>query len=60
MFESESDGCSVVSTLCNRMNRSPLGSSVHGIFQARKLEWEPLPSPGDVPDSGIEAGSPAL
>ena len=26
-------------TLCNPMNCSPPGSSVHGIFQARVLEW---------------------
>ena len=26
-------------TLCNYMNCSPPGSSVHGIFQARILEW---------------------
>ena len=26
-------------TLCNHMNCSPPGSSVHGIFQARILEW---------------------
>ena len=26
-------------TLCNSMNCSPPGSSVHGIFQARILEW---------------------
>ena len=25
--------------LCHPMNRSPLSSSVHGIFQARILEW---------------------
>ena len=25
--------------LCNPMDCSPLGSSVHGIFQARVLEW---------------------
>ena len=33
--------CSVVQlcpTLCNPMDRSPPGSSVHGIFQARTLE----------------------
>ena len=36
------------------------GSSVHGIFQARILEWLPFPSPGDLPDPGIEPGSPAL
>ena len=26
-------------TLCSPMDRSPPGSSVHGIFQARILEW---------------------
>ena len=26
-------------TLFNPMDCSPLGSSVHGILQARKLEW---------------------
>ena len=25
--------------LCDPMDRSPPGSSVHGIFQARTLEW---------------------
>jgi len=29
------------------MDCSPPGSSVHGIFQARILEWVPLPSPTD-------------
>ena len=27
------------------MDCSPPGSSVHGIFRARVLEWGPLPSP---------------
>ena len=31
--------CSIVSTLCDAMDCSPLGSSVHGIFRARVLEW---------------------
>ena len=31
--------CSVVSTLCDPMDCSLPGSSVHGIFQARILEW---------------------
>jgi len=31
------------------------GSSVHGILQARILEWVAMPSPpGDLSDSGIE------
>ena len=36
------------------------GSSVHRISQARILEWVAVPSPGDLPDPGIEPGSPAL
>ena len=35
------------------------GSSVHGMPQARKLEWV-FPSPGDLPDPGIKPGAPAL
>ena len=36
------------------------GSSVHGILQARVLEWSPFPSPGNLPAPGIEPVSPAL
>ena len=36
------------------------GSSIHGIFQAKVLGGFPFPSPGDLPDPGIEPGSPAL
>ena len=32
-------------TLCNPMDCSPPGSSVHGILQARTLEWVSFPSP---------------
>ena len=39
---------------------NPLGSSVHGISQARILEWLPFPSPGDLPNLGIELTSPVL
>ena len=31
-------------TLCNPMECGPPGSSVHGIFQARMLEWIAMPS----------------
>ena len=31
-------------TLCNPMDCSPPGSSVHGILQARILEWVAMPS----------------
>ena len=47
-------------TLCNHMDYNPPGSFVHGILQARILEWEPFPSPGYLPNPGIELGFPAL
>jgi len=31
-----------------------------GIFQATILEWVAFPSPGDIPDPGIEPISPTL
>ena len=31
-------------TLCNPVDCSPPGSSVHGILQARILEWVAMPS----------------
>ena len=39
-------------TLCDPVDFNPLGSSVHGIFQARILEWVPFPLPGNLPDRG--------
>ena len=48
------------STLCDPMNCSPPGSSVHGILQARILEWVAIPSSGDLPDPGIKPRSPTL
>ena len=53
--------CSVATScpnLCDPIDCSPSRSSVHRIFQARILEWVPFPSPGDLPDSGIEPASP--
>ncbi|KAI4548704.1 hypothetical protein MG293_001034 [Ovis ammon polii] len=45
-------------TLCDPMDCSLPGSSVHGIFQY----WSGLsfPSPGDLPNPRIEPRSPAL
>ena len=40
-------------TVCDPMDYSPSGFSVHGILYARILEWMPCPPPGDLPDSGI-------
>ena len=50
-------------TLCNPMDCNTPGSPVRGILQARILEWVAMPSPGDLPDPGIELASlmsPAL
>ena len=45
-------------TLCNPLGCSPPGYLVHGIFQARILEWVAIPSPGDLPDPGVKPVSP--
>ena len=47
-------------TLCDPTDCSLLGFSVHGISQARHWSRLPFPSPGDLLNPGIEAGSPAL
>ena len=47
-------------TLCYPVDYSLTGSSIRGILQARILEWVTVPSPRDLPDPGIEPGSPAL
>ena len=46
-------------TLCDPMVCSPPGSSVHGESPAR-ITGVPFPSPGDLPNPGIESRSPAL
>ena len=43
--KSESEGAQLCPTLSDPMDCSPPGSSIHGIVQARVLEWGPLPSP---------------
>ena len=45
--------------LCDPMDCSPPGSSVHEILQGRILEWVPFSSPGDLPDPWIKPRSPA-
>ena len=50
-------------TLCNPMDCSPPGSSVHGILQARMWEWVALLSSRDLLNPGIKPvslTSPAL
>ena len=47
-------------TLCDLMDYSLPGSSVHGILQARILEWVAIRFSKGFPDPGIEPESPAL
>ena len=47
-------------TLCDPVDCSPPGSSVHGILQARVLEWVAILFSRDLSDPGIEPGSPVL
>ena len=44
-------------TLCDPIDGSPAGPSVHGTLQARILEWVAVPSSKDIPDPGIEPES---
>ena len=46
--------------LCNSIDCSPPGFSVHGILQARILEWVLCPPLGDFPDLGIELTSACI
>ena len=47
-------------TLCDPMDCSPPGSSVHGILQAGILEWVAISSSRRPSDPGIEPGSSAF
>ena len=50
-------------TLCDPMDHSPPGSSVHGILQARILQWVAMPSSRGSSNPGIKPSyllSPAL
>ena len=54
--------CSVTSVLSDSLRPvdcSPPGSSVHGILQARILEWFAVPFSMDLPNPGIKPLSPA-
>ena len=50
--ESESQSCP---TLCDSMDYI-----VHGILQGRILEWVAFPFSRNLPNSGIQPGSPTL
>ena len=54
--KSESEVAQSCLTLRDPMDCSPPDSSIHGILQARILEWVAM----DLPDPGIEPRSPTL
>ena len=47
-------------TLCDPVDCSLPGSSVHWILQARILEWVAISFSGYLPNPGIEPGPPVL
>jgi len=58
-FESENESTQLCPTLCDPMDSSPPGSSVHGILQARILEWVAI-SFSRASSLEIEPRSPTL
>ena len=58
--ESESEVAQPCPPLCDPMASSLPGSAVHGIFQARILEWAAISFSRGLPKPGLEPGSPAL
>ena len=57
VIESESEVAQWCPTLCNPMDCSLLGSSVHGIFQAKVLEWVATETPPYLLSSSEESQS---
>ena len=47
-------------TLCNLMDCSPPGLSVHGDSPGKSTEVGSIPPPGHLPNPGVESKSPAL
>ena len=58
--ESESEVAQLCLTLCDPMDCSLPGSSVHGIFQVRILEWAAISFSRGPSQPRIEPRSPAL
>ena len=60
LYESESEVTQSDPTLCDPLDCSLRGSSIHGIFQAIVLEWIAISFSRGSSDPGIEPRSPAL
>ena len=51
--------CAILSdSFSNPMDCTSQGSSVHGVFKVRMLEWVAISSSKDLPDRGIKLTSP--
>ena len=55
--ESESEVAQSCPTLCDPMDCSLPGSSVHGIFQARVLEWGAIAFSSSMPQYSVNKTS---
>ena len=67
LFSSETPNINILSevaqscpTLCDPTDYNLPGSSLHGISRQEYWSGLPFPSPGDLPDPGIEPRSPAF
>ena len=49
-----------MSDSCDPVDRGAWQATVHGVLQARMLEWVAISFSRDLPDPGIEPLSPAL
>ena len=60
MCESKSEVTQLCLTLCDPMDCSLPGCSVHGFSRQEYWRGLPFPSPGVLSNPGIESGSPTL
>ena len=58
--KSESEVAQSCPTFGDPMDCSLPGFSLHGIFQARVLEWGAISFSGDLPDPGVKPRFPIL
>ena len=58
--KSESEVAQSYPTFGDPMDCSLPGFSLHGIFQARVLEWGAISFSGDLPDPGVKPRFPIL
>ena len=59
-MKSESEVAQLCPTLCDPVDCNLQGSTVHGILQARVLEWVAIVFSRGLPNPGIEPRSPTL